>query len=125
MPVSRKGEGTGPEPDTGTRQLLERRARQFLLHSFLYYRLDESVLSDQGFDKISEELRELRGRYPHMALPHAELIEPALGPEASAFAIKDYPADVVTEAFRLLHAISAPDEDFAEFVERRGYRVES
>ena len=102
---------------------LERRARQFLVHSFLYYRLDESVLSDQEFDAIAGELGELRGQHPEAALPYPELIDPALGPEASAFAIRDYPPEIVTEAFKLLHAVSAPDADFEEFVQRRGYRI--
>jgi hypothetical protein len=40
--------------------LLNRRALQFLVHSFLYYRLNEPVLGDEAFDAVASELRRLR-----------------------------------------------------------------
>ena len=103
--------------------LLRQRARQFLVHSFLYYRLNESVIGDEAFDRVAGELRQLRQKHPQAELPFAELLEPALGPEGSGFQIRRYPPEVVTTAFKLLYAHQSPDEDFREFVERRGYRV--
>jgi hypothetical protein len=104
--------------------LLRRRALQFLLHCFLYYRLNESVIPDERFDRWTEELRALRARHPDAEMPYAELIDPVLGPEGSGFAIREYPPEIVTAAFQVLYALSGSDLDFREFVERRGYRVE-
>jgi DNA ligase-like, N-terminal NAD+-binding domain len=101
--------------------LLRRRALQFLVHSFLYYRLGESVISDEAFDRIAEELRTLRAKHPDAELPYADVLEPALGPEGSGFAIRNYPPRVVSAAFKLLYATEEPEVDFHEFVERRGY----
>jgi DNA ligase-like, N-terminal NAD+-binding domain len=104
--------------------LLQRRARQFLVHSFLYYRLGESVISDEAFDALADELRRLRARHPEATLPHADALEPALGPEGSGFLIRTYPPEIVSAAFKLLYAVQAPGVDFHEFVERRGYSAE-
>jgi DNA ligase-like, N-terminal NAD+-binding domain len=104
--------------------LLRRRARQFLVHSFLYYRLGESVIGDDAFDRVSEELRLLRSKYPQAELPFADVLALALGPEGSGFAIRNYPPEIVSAAFKLLYATAAPDVDFHEFVERRGYTAE-
>ena len=100
---------------------LRRRALQFLVHSFLYYRLGDSVVSDKFFDEVAEELRALRAKHPKAEMPYAELIDPALGPEASGFRIRKYPPRIISTAFKLLYAATAPEVDFLEFVERRGY----
>lgn len=103
---------------------LNQRARQFLLHSFLYYRLGESVVSDPFYDRITEELRELRKKHPKASIPHGKLIDAQLGAEASGFAIKEYPPEIISSAFKLLYAVNSPPVEFAEFVEQRGYRAE-
>ena len=100
---------------------LRRRALQFLVHSFLYYRLGDSVVSDEFFDEVAEELRALRAKHPKAEMPYAELIDPALGPEASGFRIRKFPPRIISTAFKLLYAATAPEVDFLEFVERRGY----
>ena len=43
----------------GANSLLQQRLRQFLVHSYLYYKLDESIISDTEYDRICMELREL------------------------------------------------------------------
>lgn len=100
------------------------RARQFLVHSFLYYRLGEPVVTDAFYDHISEELRALRKKYPMANIPHGELIDGHVGAEASGFAIKEYPPKIVSTAFKLLYAVNSPPLEFAEFVEQRGYVAE-
>jgi hypothetical protein len=107
----------------GDAALLKRRALQFLVHSFLYYRLDEPVLSDEAFDRIAQELRRLRKAQPQAGIPHAKLVDEALGPEDTAYQIRNYPPDIITSAFKLLYAHQQPDQGFVEFVERRGYRA--
>ena len=104
--------------------ILKRRALQFIVHSFLYYRLNEPVLTDEAFDTITKELRKLRRINPKAEIPHAKLVDGALGPEDTAFAIRDYPADVITAAFKLLYSSTRQDIGFVEFVERRGYRAQ-
>ena len=103
---------------------LQQRALQFLVHSFLYYRLGESIVSDEFFDQVAEELRALRSKHPEAEMPYAEVIDPALGPEASGFRIRKYPPRIITTAFKLLYALSNPEVEFVEFVERRGYTAE-
>ena len=100
---------------------LQQRALQFLVHSFLYYRLGESIVSDEFFDQVAEELRALRSKHPEAEMPYAEVIDPALGPEASGFRIRKYPPRIISTAFKLLYAATAPEMDFLEFLERRGY----
>ena len=111
-------------PDASEEALLRRKALQFLVHSFLYYKLGEPVVSDSFFDQLSEELRSLREKYPEAEMPYTDLIEPALGPEASAFQLKTYPPRIISTAFKLLYTVNAPDMDFMEFVERRGYQAQ-
>ena len=103
---------------------LRRRALQYLVHSFLYYRLDEPVISDEAFDAIAKDLRRLRKAYPQADIAHAKLVDGTLGPEDTAFQIRDYPPEVITAAFKLLYDTQEPAVGFVEFVERRGYRAE-
>ena len=35
-------------------ETLNRLIRQFLVHSYLYYRLDESLISDQQYDELAQ-----------------------------------------------------------------------
>lgn len=103
--------------------ILRQRAWQYLVHSFLYYRLGEPVVSDEFYDKLVAELNELRGKHQGVAMPFAEVIDPALGAEGSGFSIRDYPPQIVTAAFKLLYATSSPQTGFVEFVEQRGYQA--
>ncbi|MDH4120478.1 MAG: hypothetical protein OEV94_02080 [Deltaproteobacteria bacterium] len=102
---------------------LNRLARQFLVHSFLYYRLGESVIADGEFDRLTEELRALRLEQPQAPMVYAKVVDGALGPEASGYAIRDYPPPVITAAFKLLYEQLSPPVPFQEFVERMGYRA--
>jgi len=105
--------------------ILRQRALQFLVHSFLYYRLGEPVISDTFFDQLTEELRSLRRNYPDAEMPYSELIDPALGVEASGFMIRSYPTPIVSAAFKLLYAMQGNENnaDFFEFAEQRGYQT--
>ena len=115
---AKSGAGQGGEIER-----LRQRARQFLVHSFLYYRLNESLIGDDAYDRLTEELRALRGKHPDADMPFADVIDPLLGPEASGFQIRKYPPEVVSTAFHLLYAAQGADVDFREFTERRGYQV--
>jgi NAD-dependent DNA ligase adenylation domain len=48
-------------------ELINRRKRQILVHSFLYYQLNESIISDHTFDAWCNELVKLLKDYPEEA----------------------------------------------------------
>lgn len=43
---------------------IKRRRNQILVHSYLYYRMDISIISDETFDGWSKELADLQTNYP-------------------------------------------------------------
>lgn len=51
----------------GIAQLITRRRNQILVHSCIYYRLNDSVISDHVFDYWSKELAELQAQFPQIA----------------------------------------------------------
>ena len=58
-------------------ETLNRLIRQFLVHSFLYYRLDESLISDQQYDDLAQGLRKiLTSNYTDANLTFYELLGP-------------------------------------------------
>jgi len=59
------------------RELIHRRRRQIIMHSVLYYRLDEILISDSQFDLWSVELVKLQSDHPEHAM--------TVGYEAEAF----------------------------------------
>jgi NAD-dependent DNA ligase adenylation domain len=44
--------------------LIRQRRRQILVHSFLYYQLDTSIITDHKFDAFCNELVDLQKKYP-------------------------------------------------------------
>lgn len=51
----------------GSIEWMNRRQRQILVHSFLYYQLNENIISDSDFDKWSKELYEAMKENPEIA----------------------------------------------------------
>lgn len=47
--------------------IIARRRRQILVHSYLYYRLDEPLISDHTFDQWCRDLVDLQTEYPSEA----------------------------------------------------------
>jgi NAD-dependent DNA ligase adenylation domain len=47
--------------------LINRKRRQVLVHSFLYYRMNTSIWSDHKFDQVANELVDLQRKYPEIA----------------------------------------------------------
>ncbi|MFG3611475.1 DNA ligase LigA-related protein [Rummeliibacillus stabekisii] len=50
--------------DENILELINRRERQLLVHSYLYYALDESIIADRDFDLWSKEMAEMMSKYP-------------------------------------------------------------
>lgn len=46
------------------KDLIKRRRRQIMVHSFIYYRLGTSVIDDKTFDRWAYQLRDLQKAYP-------------------------------------------------------------
>lgn len=49
------------------KELIQRRRLQILVHSCIYYILDESIISDSTWSAWAAELVELQQRYPEIA----------------------------------------------------------
>lgn len=98
--------------------------RQFLVHSYLYYSMNESVLEDHDYDRICFKMVELMRQNPEEALksPYYELCEPC-GDSGSGFYITKYPPEIVTTSLRRLYFHKKPPEDFGEWIKRFGFRI--
>ena len=55
-------------------ELIGRRRRQILVHSAIYYRLNDNIIPDHLYDRWSKELAELQQQYPEAArlAPYAD-----------------------------------------------------
>lgn len=48
-------------------ELINRRRRQVLVHSIIYYRFNENLVSDHQWSEWAKELDELQRRYPDIS----------------------------------------------------------
>ena len=48
-------------------ELINRRRRQILVHSIIYYEFNDNIISDYTWSKWAEELVELQNKYPGTA----------------------------------------------------------
>lgn len=55
-------------------ELLNRRRRQILVHSVIYYKMNDNLISDSTWSRWATELEELQAKYPGIAakVPYAE-----------------------------------------------------
>lgn len=56
-----------PTVDPAIAERIKRRRLQLLVHSCIYYELNQNLISDSTFDKWSVELLELQTRYPKIS----------------------------------------------------------
>ena len=58
-------------------ELITRRRRQLLVHSIIYYKMDDNIVSDATWSKWGQELEELQAKYPEIAAkqPYAKEFE--------------------------------------------------
>ena len=47
------------------KEIMQRRIRQVLVHSCIYYEFDMNIISDSEYDRFGKELVELIKKYPH------------------------------------------------------------
>ena len=81
--------------------LINRRRRQILIHSYIYYKLGTSIIADHKWDKWARDLVDLQKTYPKIAksLPYHDVLKDFDG--SSGFYL---PADewTVNKALQLL-----------------------
>lgn len=58
-------------------ELLNRRRRQILVHSVIYYKMNNNLISDSTWSAWATELEELQAKYPEIAakVPYAKEFE--------------------------------------------------
>ena len=106
-------------------ELIQKKIRQYLLHSFLYYQLDESIIADRHYDEICAEVLQLMETHAGSnLLPYQELVKKSLSEDASGFSVRKYPAEIISSALHLLYQHNAVKTiSFDTFVTRFGYSL--
>jgi len=106
-------------------ELIQKKIRQYLVHSFLYYQLDESVIADRHYDQICKEvLKLMKNHASSTVLPYQELVKKSLFEDASGFSVKQYPAEIISSAFHLLYQYNGDESTtFDSFLTRFGYTI--
>ena len=91
-------------------ELIKQKIRQYLVHSFLYYQLDESIISDRHYDHISVDVAKLiSDNSAKNFLPFHDLVKSSLTENAPGFSISKYPPEIVSAALHLLYQTSYID----------------
>lgn len=80
---------------------IQQRRRQMLVHSYIYYVLDDNIVSDAQWAKWAKELAELQSKFPNMSkkIPYAEQF---IDWDGSTGAFLQYDDSIVEVAERLL-----------------------
>lgn len=80
---------------------IQQRRRQILVHSYIYYELDQNIVSDFKWSTWAKELAELQQKYPNMSkkIPYAEQFTDWDG---SSGAFLEYDDSIKNVAHRLL-----------------------
>ena len=106
-------------------ELIQQKIRQYLIHSFLYYQLDESIINDRHYDEICAEVVHLMETHTGSSLlPYQELVKRSLSEDASGFSVRKYPAEIISSALHLLYQHNAVKTiSFNTFVTRFGYSL--
>ena len=86
------------------RERIQQRRRQILVHSYLYYHLDTTIIEDSKFDYFSNDLVDLQGKYPELSreVPFYEEFKDFDG--SSGFYLKYNQPVIVNAANRLLQS---------------------
>ena len=106
-------------------ELIQQKIRQYLVHSFLYYHLNESIISDRHYDQICKDVAKLiSSNSDKYSLPFHDLLKSSLTEDASGFSISEYPPEIVSSALHLLYQNSyVKSMSFETFLARFGYNL--
>ena len=105
------------------KEMILQKIRQYLVHSFLYYQLDVSIISDRNYDQICADLAKLiSDNSDKNSLPFLDLVKSSLDENSSGFSISKYPPEIVSAALHLLYQTNYTDSmSFETFLARYGY----
>ena len=103
---------------------LHRFQRKFLLHSFIYYELNDNIIPDYQYDSICETMNTLMKWQGSKESQYYKLCLPC-GNTGSGFYIENYPEHIVSRALHILYQHKNPLENFEEFVGRWGYKLKN
>ena len=103
----------------------QQKALQYLVHSFLYYQLGESIISDMHYDQICVEVKTyLQTNSNSNFLPYHDIIKKSLAEDASGFSIRKYPEEIVSTTLHLLYQHNyRKSMTFDAFLSRFGYSL--
>lgn len=91
-------------------ELMQRRQRQILVHSYIYYEANSNIISDMTFTKWSQELYELQRDYPDIA-KETEYYEAYQGFDgASGFDLPYRMPHIVSRATHLMEYAKSKEE---------------
>jgi hypothetical protein len=95
---------TSSEDRQKVAELINRRRHQVLVHSFLYYRMNTSIVSDTQYDGWARELAELQEKYPDIAaeVDYAEYFKD-FGESVTGFDLPLHLPEVEQKARRVLY----------------------
>jgi len=104
--------------------MIHQKIRQYLVHSFLYYQLNESIISDKHFDSICKEiLNFIQKNSGDYSLPYQSLLTNSLSDDASGFTIRKFPAEIISSSLHLLYQKNFRNSiSFNTFLSRFGFR---
>lgn len=114
---------------TNIKREIEKYQRQFLVFSFLYYHMNESIIDDKDYDNRCNKLVSLMSDNPKIAQDtvYYNLCRPLMDDEtASGFYIKkeEYPTDIISVAARLCYIHHNKPCPFEEFISRYGLKLD-
>jgi len=107
------------------RKILEQKIRQYLVHSFLYYQIGESIISDYQYDRICKELLKFfDSSHRDFPILYQDILNNSLSYDASGFSIKKFPPEIVSSAIHLLYQQNySKSLPFEAFLARFGYSL--
>lgn len=84
-------------------ELINRRRRQILVHSAIYYRFNDNIIDDHTYDMWSKELAELQSWYPDIAKKCVYAKEYTDFDGSTGFHLPIHNPEIVASAQRLLN----------------------
>ena len=106
-------------------RMIQQKIRQYLVHSFLYYQLNESIISDNYFDLICKNiLNFLENNSEENFTPYQDILTSSLSSDASGYTIRKFPAEIISTSLHLLYQKKYKETmSFNTFLARFGYRL--
>lgn len=85
-------------------ELIKRRRRQILVHSCMYYRLNENIVPDHVYDGWARELGDLHAKYPDIAakVEFADDFSDFIGDSVTGFNLPINKPEIIGVASRML-----------------------